>query len=222
MLIKVSFSDVLNYYRYSIHFSISLFANSVTMPSNNASTLGYEKEWPVELFRQTENEGWEQQIPCGDQCSSILAVAPRKDCIVIPALRQKFTLSGRGSANRSSVLRRGDCILLVSRRRTRAMVLKFLNLRDCQEFSDRFMELNPRMLTPSSSEQDIATEPADEEDRQEVMSYVARLLHDGDFLRFVNKVETFVGNTVDGAKILEALETRDLEHTLNPNHFTMN
>jgi hypothetical protein len=224
MLIKVSFSDVLNYYRYSIHFSISLFANSVTMPSNNASTLGYEKEWPVELFRQTENEGWEQQIPCGDQCSSILAVAPRKDCIVIPALRQKFTLSGRGSANdgvdddtrdRSSVLRRGDCILLVSRRRTRAMVLKFLNLRDCQEFSDRFMELNPRMLTPSSS--GMAAEPAVEQDQQEVMSYVARLLHDVDFLRFVHKVETFVGNTVDGANILEALETRDLEQTLNPN-----
>jgi hypothetical protein len=224
---------LLDYHRYIIHFSISLFAYSITMPSNNAFTFGSEKEWPVELFRHTENEGWQQQMPRGNQCSSILAVAPRKDCIVIAALRQKFTLSGRGSGtandgvdddprDRSSVVRRYDCILLVSRRRTRAMVLKFRNLRDCQEFSDRFMELNPRMLTPSSSEQDIATEPADEEDRQEVMSYVARLLHDGDFLRFVNKVETFVGNTVDGAKILEALETRDLEHTLNPNHFTMN
>jgi hypothetical protein len=77
------------------------------------------------------------------------------------------------------------------------------------------MELNPRMLTPSSS--GMAAEPAVEQDQQEVMSYVARLLHDVDFLRFVHKVETFVGNTVDGANILEALETRDLEQTLNPN-----
>jgi hypothetical protein len=196
------------------------------MPSNNASTFGSEKEWPVELFRHTENEGWQQQMPRGNQRSSILAVAPRTDCIVIPALRQKFTLSGRGSANdgvdddprdRSSVVRRYDCILLVSRRRTRAMVLKFRNLQDCQEFSDRFMELNPRMLTLSSSEQDMAVESADEQDQQEVMSYVARLLHDGDFLRFVSKVEAFVGNTVDGAKILGALETRDLEQTLDQN-----
>jgi hypothetical protein len=196
------------------------------MPSNNASTFGSEKEWPVELFRHTETEGWQQKMPRGNQRSSTFAVAPRKDCVVIPALRQKFTLSGRGSANngvdddprdRSSVVRRYDCILLVSRRRTRAMVLKFRNLQDCQEFSDRFMELNPRILTPSSSEQERAAESDDEQDRQEVMSYVARLLHDSDFLRFVNKLEAFVANTVDGAKILEALETRDLEQIINPN-----
>jgi hypothetical protein len=198
----------------------------MSMPSNNAPTFGSEKEWPVELFRHTENEGWQQQMPRGNQSSSILSVAPRKDCIVIPALRQKFTLSGRGSANdgveddsrdRSSVVRRYDCILLVSQRRTRAMVLKFCSLRDCQEFSDRFMELSPRLLTPSSSEQVMAAEPADEQEQQEVMSFVVHLLHDGDFLRFVNKVEAFVRNTVDGAKILEGLETRDLEQTLNPN-----
>ena len=200
----------------------------MSMPSSNASTFGSEKEWPVELFRHTENEGWQQQMPRGNQCSSILSVAPRKDCIVIPALRQKFTLSGRGSANdgvdddfrdRSFVVRRHDCILLVSPRRTRAMVLKFRSLQDCQELSDRFMELSsrPRVLTPTSSEQDMAAEPANEQDQQEIMSHVVHLLHDEGFLRFVNKVESFVENTVDGAKILEGLETRDLEQILNPN-----
>ena len=45
--------------------------------------------------------------------------------------------------DKSCVIRRGDSILLINRRRTRAMVLKFRSIDDCLSFSDRFIQLNP-------------------------------------------------------------------------------
>ena len=210
-----------------------------TNETETGVTPSSEKEWLVELFRHTESEGWQKQMPRGSTGSPLLGISPRRDCIVIPALRQKFTLSGsdanpsaagggRGggrrrdggeeepssnsvaSQDRSFVIRRGDSILLVSRRRTRAMVLKFQTLHDCQEFSDRFVELNPPIVAPASSAREQHHGVAHEQEQQDIVSYIVRLLHSQDFLQFVHKLETLVTSTTDGAKILEALGVRDL------------
>lgn len=202
-----------------------------------------EKTWPVRLYRYTESEGWQQQI------NPDTVAAPRKDCVVIPTFRQKFTLccysdgnnsNGGGSSGngvvveKSYVIRREKCLLLVSRRRTRAMVLEFESLASCLEFSDRFLELNPDLAyqqptattmttmtddddnnnniqsqgNKEGSHQQVTTEQRRPtlgpslDQREEVISYVARLLHDNDFLGFVGKLEQYLSSTEDGSQIL--------------------
>ena len=156
-----------------------------------------EREWPIELYRFTESEGWQKQI------AGSVAASPRKDCIVIPLLRQKFTL--RGGEEKSSVIRRDRCLLLVSRRRTRAMAIKFKTRGDCLEFSDRFTELN-KSNDVRHEDEIQALVPAREQDREEVLSYIAQLLHSEDFLSLVGKLESYLDNTIDGAKLLEGLK----------------
>jgi hypothetical protein len=189
-------------------------------PATTTNNNNNEKEWPVQLYRFTESDGWQKQqgaaVTMMTTTANRIAAAPRKDCIVIPALRQKFSLlSGQ---EKNCVIRRGCCILLVSRRRTRAMVLQFTSLDDCLAFSDRFLALNPP--TPSTTTTEVqgtqeaaavaAAVAAGPNDQEQVVSYVARLLHDKDFLGFVHKLETYLAQTTDGAKILEGLEHRDL------------
>ena len=165
------------------------------MPSTTTTS---EKEWPVRLYRFTESVGW--QVQEGPK----IAASPRKDCIVIPSLRQKFSLVRQ----KSSVVRRGSCVLLVSQRRTRAMVLRFESLQDCLEFNDRFAELNP----PLASIPTEVSPQSSEAQQEQVISYVARLLHDKEFLGFVHKLESHLTNTTDGEKLLEGLEERNLEN----------
>jgi hypothetical protein len=181
------------------------------MPSANTTITrnnGNEKEWPVQLYRYTESDGWQkQQVALNKR----IAAAPRKDCIVIPALRQKFSLCSTDESNsinnKSCVIRRDKCILLVSRRRIRAMVLQFASLQDCLEFSDRFIALNPP--PPLDTADTTVPQPAAGlAEQEEVVSHVARLLHDEDFLGFVHKLEDYLANSTDGAKILEGLEQR--------------
>jgi hypothetical protein len=187
-------------------------STNTTITSTNNS--GNEKEWPVQLYRYTESDGWQKQQVA---LSKRLAAAPRKDCIVVPALRQKFSLcstdeSNSFNNNKSCVIRRDKCILLVSRRRIRAMVLQFASLQECLEFSDRFVALNPPPPPPPPlNTADTTTVPqpaAGLAEQEEVVSHVARLLHDQDFLGFVNKLEDYLANSTDGAKILEGLEQR--------------
>lgn len=180
--------------------------------TTTATSTTSENEWPVQLYRYTESDDWQHQQVGGGR----IAASPRKDCIVIPALRQKFSLLSSEGGDKSCVIRRDHCILLVSRRRTRAMVLQFSSVQDCLDFSDRFVELNPspamlsptitNVISPEAAIQ-VAAQPAQQE---EVVSYLARLLHDDSFLGLVHKLETYLGNTTDGAQILEGLATRNL------------
>lgn len=141
------------------------------------------------------------------QAEGNLTASARQDCIVIPALRQKFTL--RGGDEKSSVIRRNNCVLLVSRRRTRAMLLKFKSLKDCLEFCDQFSEMN------SASEENMTKtqaqdEPIRQQDHEDTATYVSQLLHDRDFLSLVGKLESYISSTSDGGKLLEGLEKLDL------------
>ncbi|KAL3942272.1 MAG: hypothetical protein SGBAC_003511 [Bacillariaceae sp.] len=106
---------------------------------SNKRNTATEPQWPVELYRYTDCDGWQKQQT---QSDTPLSASPRKDSIVLPSLRQKFTLKGETDHDKSSVIRRNNCMLLVSRKRTRAMLLKFASLQDCLDFSDRFCEIN--------------------------------------------------------------------------------
>eukprot|EP00980_Cylindrotheca_fusiformis_P005904 scaffold1242_cov123-Cylindrotheca_fusiformis.AAC.13 len=166
-----------------------------------------EPEWMVEIYRFTDSEGWQKQT------EGNLGASARKDCIVIPTLRQKFTL--RGGDEKSSVIRRNNCLLLVSRRRTRAMLLKFKSLKDCLEFCDQFSKVNfaPNETTASAQTQEEAIR---QQDREGTISYVAQLLHDPDFLSFVGKLESYISSSNDGDKLLKGLEQLDLLSEQNP------
>ena len=235
---------------------------------SNFTFIRSEDEWEIDLFRFSEGYGWQKQEPLLSSSSDdkggrnkssrkadggALKVIPRNNCVVIPALRQKVTLSAIAEAttnsnipkegastntdigtdgtkprsepdqasqksnDRSCVVRRGDCILFINRRRTRAMLFKFRSLEECLSFSDRFIQLNPwstntvnAVASASSGRTNSSQRSVQQRDQQEVVSYIARLMHEPDFLQLVHKIENLVANTTDGAKMLKALETRDL------------
>lgn len=63
------------------------------------------------------------------------------ESIVIPELHQKFSLSTTENGEHGAVIRRNNCILLLSRTRTKVMVLQFQTFDDCLRFADRFHDL---------------------------------------------------------------------------------
>jgi len=205
-----------------------------------------EKTWSVLLYRR-ETDHWkkqELQLASSSSLSTMLSsrkknlyqhittvVAPRKECIVFPALRQRFSL--KSQTDQGTVIRRNDKILLKSRRRARSLLLQFHSLEDCLAFSDHFFRMNPNIstLSPADEKVDISSTSNEsslqeitpqqenragkfpivrEDERKEVVSHVTRLLHDEDFLSMIHKIETHISNTNDGAQILRGLENRQL------------
>jgi len=132
----------------------------------------------------------------------------------------------KSQTDQGTVIRRDDKILLISKRRARALLLQFQSLEDCLAFSDRFIGFNPKHPSVASprNEDPITDESRDssqqegeaklpivrEEEHKEVVSWVTRLLHDEDFLSYVHKIETYIADTEDGALILQGLEHREL------------
>jgi hypothetical protein len=134
--------------------------------------------------------------------------------IVIPALHQKFTLRGNESNNdKGTVIRRNDCILLISRTRTKVMVLQFRSLQDCLDFSDRFFALNPS----DDEEEEEASSEAENfalaADRETVVAHLVRMVHEPSFEAFVRNVESSLQSTTDGEQILQSWVERDLMHS---------
>lgn len=107
------------------------------------------------------------------------------------------------------VVRRNTCIVLLSRTRTKVMVLRFRSLQDCLDFSDCFIALNP-----IDNNEDQHTSPENmallEADREVVAAHLVRLVHDSSFESFVRNVESSLRETVDGQKILQSWVDRDL------------
>lgn len=181
-----------------------------------------EKTWSVLLYRK-EIGGWKKQEFSTSSLNRhrhaptlrMTTVAPRIDCIVFPELRQKFSL--KSEADRGTVIRRDNKILLVSKRRARALLLEFPSLEDCLGFSDQFVRLNPRKpLVPLSKKNKNGkkrkTPPAvvGEKEQREVVSWIVKMLHDKSFLSFVHKIENYIAETEDGKQILKGLEQADL------------
>eukprot|EP00525_Craspedostauros_australis_P013959 CAMPEP_0198113622 /NCGR_PEP_ID=MMETSP1442-20131203/5250_1 /TAXON_ID= /ORGANISM="Craspedostauros australis, Strain CCMP3328" /LENGTH=273 /DNA_ID=CAMNT_0043770763 /DNA_START=304 /DNA_END=1125 /DNA_ORIENTATION=- len=231
-----------NEYVHNVNNCIHCNENS----GGNMTTMREEKSrgWEVDIFRFTESHGWQQQTPLADDENGVLddgnrrrpclSVAPRRNCIVIPALRQKFTLNNDNNngnddqhddggksttkpADKTTMIQRGDCILLVSnssqQRQPRAMVMRFRSRQECHGFSAAFLRHNPpkrSLAVPSSSsrENTVITRqhrPNKQQHNHCVMSHVTRLLHDSSFLSFVSNLESHIVNSDDGSKMMEEL-----------------
>jgi hypothetical protein len=172
-----------------------------------------EKEWPVALFRKTAKAGEKMQPKNNRNQLVVVKATPREGCIVFLRLRIRVSLtshkvSQNEDESRSVVIRRRSSIFISSNQGLKALVLKFRSEQDCLEFADRFMALNPPKVL--STEGDTAggnlTRHVDSNDQsQEVLFYIARLLHDQDFVDYVNNLESCLASSADGAKILEVL-----------------
>jgi hypothetical protein len=179
-----------------------------------------EKQWPVHLFRKT-TKGWEKMQPKNSRNQLVVVKAtPREGCIVLLRLRIRVSLTPRKSGqeedeSRSVVVRRRASIFISSNQGLKALVLKFRSEQDCLEFADRFTALNPpKALLVSKEVDDTVAESGgqnltrhiDSHDQsQEVLFYIARLLHDQDFVDYVNNLESCLASSTDGAKILDVL-----------------
>ena len=207
------------------------FSQFIVNPSTSTTmikTLIEEKTWPVLLYRR-ESDGWKKQESSSSPSTRnnrnhtiITSVAPRKDCIVFPTLRQRFSM--KSVIDRGTVIRRGDKILLISKRRARALLLQFQSMEDCLAFSDYFVRLNPKpFLELSSRNEDMihndqslhsfqqqngeTTLPiVGDEGHREVVSWIVKMLHDKCFLSYVHKIENHITQTEDGLQILQGLE----------------
>ncbi|KAG7346353.1 hypothetical protein IV203_005421 [Nitzschia inconspicua] len=124
-------------------------------------TWNGERAWSVIVYRR-DMEGWKKMVfdpPSSSSSSSsnnnksryssqrpkprkvYSPAIPRQGCIVLPALKQKWTL--RNDTDTGTIIRRDDKILLRSKGRARVLMLQFTSLEECLSFADRFVALNP-------------------------------------------------------------------------------
>lgn len=121
--------------------------------------------------------------------------------VVIPALRQKFSLRHDDDNNKGSTIRRGKCILLLSRTRTRtkAMVIQFKSLSDCLAFADRFVALNTAKLTSNTS-----ASPTSPGNKESIITHLVRLSNEPYFRNLVQGIESTLEGSRDGMKLLQS------------------
>jgi len=169
-----------------------------------------ETEWPVSIFRKT-TIGWERMMPKNKIGQiAIVKASPRKDCIVVRRLRLRVSVASANDKDerksRSVVVRRRSSILVSSNKSVRALVFKFATEKDCMEFSDRFIAHNPHALLKTDTLDDDWVHVQDKESQaRDVLSYIARLLHDPDFANYIESLEKCLSSSEDGTRMLEGL-----------------
>lgn len=187
-----------------------------------------EKEWPVHFFRKT-SRGWEQMQPRnGDGQLVAVKATPLAGCIVLRKLRVRVSLTTTTASTttpqdksseaavqetKSVMVRRRSSILITSNQGLKAILLKFRTEKDCLDFSDQFIALNPLDLCIGQANDDTGggggtgnlSQVNAGQQSQEVLFYIARLLHDPDFVNYVDSLESSLESSQDGAKILDVL-----------------
>lgn len=136
---------------------------------------------------------------------------PYTESIVIPELHQKFSLHNDDN-EQGTMIRRNNSILLLSRTRTKAMVLQFQSLDDCLRFADRFQELNMPPQTPDLQSVPQETIAAD---RETVCAHLVQLLHEPSFRNLVRNIETTLDDAVDGHELLQAWVDQEMPRPRN-------
>ena len=214
--------------------SLSSKATKTDHSADGSSSSTTEPQcWGANVFRLVKHRWEKLEIVDGSSSSSSssienhgLMVSPRKNRIVIPGIRQMFSLSEQQSTgkdafrHRSFVVQRDNRILLIpSKQRSRAILLVFASIQDCREFSDCFVRLNPTSTPTSTSHGQQPQQPQSvefvdesrlEQDQLRLFSYITRLLHDDDFLQFVHRLETLISSTKDGGEMLNHLAASPL------------
>jgi hypothetical protein len=172
------------------------------MSTNISSTCGFG--WSVKVFRHTQERGWESV-----EASTL--VSPFAGGIDLWQFRVKLKL------HRSCVRRRN--LIHLSTRRAGSIVLQFPSTADCLDFWDELVRCKhpnrdasaPTDKMTAESTAGSQTEENLTRQQQDTLSYLARLLHDPDFGRFVQQIEQMLKSTPDGTKMLEAWEAHSQE-----------
>ncbi|GAX20285.1 hypothetical protein FisN_6Hh236 [Fistulifera solaris] len=148
-----------------------------------------EREWPVRVFRQTPEGGYERlRVQRNIQIRAI----PRAGGLVLPRLHIRIQIDPA----HTTVLRRRRCLLIYSQQqRVRVLVLQFKDLPQCLQFTDEWWSLNPSSVT--SFEPQALEEPV-------VQQYLFRLLHDPAFVQFCRKLSAHLRSQPDFVAALEA------------------
>lgn len=162
----------------------------------------------------------------------IITATPRSTCIEISHLRVKIPIVKESSESETSSCtvfhRRFDKLLI--RLERGSIVLKFLNARECATFCDVLISLNKDVFTMENNDtvekdswrkQTKRRKLAHKEDtqqrnhkndvkeeqsyHQELKSYMIHLIHDDDFMAFVNRVESVLASDPSCTKMMQAL-----------------
>lgn len=162
----------------------------------------------------------------------IITATPRSSCIEISHLRVKVPIVKESSESETSSWtvfhRRFDKLLI--RLERGSIVLKFLNARECATFCDVLISLNKDIFTMENNDavekdswrqQTKRRKFAHKEDTQqrnykndvkedqsysqELKSYMIHLIHDDDFMAFVNRVESVLASDPSCSKMMQAL-----------------
>ena len=158
--------------------------------SNNTKSTQKETEFPVQVYRKTE-KGW-QWMTARNTAGQIvpIGVSARASCMVLHRIQVRIKLK------ESTVIRRDAKLLISNPTGLRSLVLHFGSVQACQAFCDWLVQLNP---SP-------AVAPTEMEDCSDtILAKVGQLLHDPDFVEFVQALETSLRQTQDGTKLLEAV-----------------
>lgn len=177
-----------------------------------------EQQWPVVVYRKLQTRVEKMVSKANMDRTAVVNISPRTGCIVVKKLRLKLNLvPEKGSKRRGTLTRRGNKLFvsLQNPPRRKSFIFQFESVKACVSFSDSFVALNPA-TKPSTQSNGVAERMATQElseQRRDVMSYVARLVHDQDFLSYVNKLEAALKSSPDGEQILEALGDSPLDET---------
>lgn len=178
------------------------------------------KEWPVRVYRKS-SRGWQMLVPKnakGRRCR--VSASLREGCILIPRVKVRIHLRKKKDDCHDEkskqqmlvqVIRRRDAVAVsgIEPLRT-AIVLKFRSEEECKEFADGICLLNPSQALEDSTPPVTGNRKSDgrhgdESTKQDVLSYIARLINDPSFLAYVHGLENCLTSTEDGKQMLDAL-----------------
>mmetsp|Transcript_16531 Transcript_16531/g.31317 ORF Transcript_16531/g.31317 Transcript_16531/m.31317 type:complete len:207 (-) Transcript_16531:1322-1942(-) len=184
----------------------------------------HDKGW--ELFQQATTSGTEKLTAAPRRnCVEIKHLRLR-----IHILRPPPTISSdqqdqrKKSSHTASVIRRRDTLLL-SKGDFGAVVLKFESIADCTAFTDRLVELNRDEAYMMNQDKEVQRSKFDMEsvldhyrsqrqnsqeteqaEETSIQSHLIALLHDREFLGFVERIEECLKTNDDCIKMLKAHE----------------
>lgn len=185
--------------------------NVSTTPPRSKAACG----WSVAVYRHTKDRGWERATP-----QRVVAL-PCMGGVEIRQYRVRIRIFEDVRSNTAArCTKRRNLLYLSTRSQTGSIVLKFCSIMACNEFFDELLDLNGRKISSNARSTDGETnhgnDPAQavnytvtQRREQDTLSYLARLMYDKDFQKFVKHVENTFMSTEDGVKMLAAFQVGD-------------
>jgi hypothetical protein len=167
-----------------------------------------EKEWIVQVIRQTSEGRVRMEARNSEGKLVPVAVQVKRGSITIPRVKMRLELNSRRNdkANEKNanitVRRRRDTVAIGGDGRMQRILLKFRSEKECRDFSDHFVALNPPAILAASTKESLAADQIEESG--EALSYMMRLLNEPEFVSYVDHLENYLMSSEDGQQMLNA------------------